>query len=329
VAKLEEGVEAWNHARESSPQFQPDLSKANLIDANLKEADLRGADLREANLSRCDLEEAVLSDALLSGANLREANLKGAYLRGADLRSCDITKASLGRTSFGNVDLRGIKGLGTCKHFGPSFLDYLTISRAGSLPVPFLRGCGLPDQYIEYLPSLISQAIRFYSCFISYSNKDKGFAERIWSDLQNKNVRCWFAPEDLKIGDRFQECIEDSIRIYDKLLIILSEASVSSAWVEREVQAAREREEKTCKPVLFPIRVDDAVMQTTKAWAADLRRTRHIGDFTRWKDPDSYQKAFERLLRDLKAKNPVTNKRRGPVEPCYPAARGEPKLLNF
>jgi hypothetical protein len=42
-------------------------------------------------------------------------------------------------------------------------------------------------------------------------------------------------------------------------------------------------------------------MDTTKAWAADLRRTRHIGDFTEWKDHDSYQKAFERLLRDLKA----------------------------
>jgi len=53
--------------------------------------------------------------------------------------------------------------------------------------------------------------------------------------------------------------------------------------------------------VLFPIRADYAVMNTTKAWAAELRRTRHIGDFTCWKDNDCYQKAFERLLRDLKA----------------------------
>jgi hypothetical protein len=29
--------------------------------------------------------------------------------------------------------------------------------------------------------------------------------------------------------------------------------------------------------------------------------SRHVGDFTRWKEHDSYQKAFERLLRDLKA----------------------------
>jgi len=36
-------------------------------------------------------------------------------------------------------------------------------------------------------------------------------------------------------------------------------------------------------------------------WAADIRRTRHIGDFTQWQDHDVYQQAFDRLLRDLKA----------------------------
>jgi hypothetical protein len=42
-------------------------------------------------------------------------------------------------------------------------------------------------------------------------------------------------------------------------------------------------------------------MQTTRAWAADIRRMRHITDFTGWKDHDAYQKAFARLLHDLKA----------------------------
>ena len=53
--------------------------------------------------------------------------------------------------------------------------------------------------------------------------------------------------------------------------------------------------------LLFPIRLDDAVMKTDQAWAASLRRTRYIGDFRAWKDHDPYQKSFERLLRDLKA----------------------------
>ena len=42
-------------------------------------------------------------------------------------------------------------------------------------------------------------------------------------------------------------------------------------------------------------------METPKAWAVDVRRTRHISDCRDWKDRDSYQKALQRLLRDLKS----------------------------
>ena len=52
--------------------------------------------------------------------------------------------------------------------------------------------------------------------------------------------------------------------------------------------------------MLFPVRVDEAVMDTEVAWAADIRRSRQIGDFRKWKDHDSYAKALQRLLRDLK-----------------------------
>jgi hypothetical protein len=55
------------------------------------------------------------------------------------------------------------------------------------------------------------------------------------------------------------------------------------------------------RTVLFPIRLDDAVMETEEAWAAEIRRTRHIGDFRIWKDHDEFQKAFVRLMRDLEA----------------------------
>jgi hypothetical protein len=44
-------------------------------------------------------------------------------------------------------------------------------------------------------------------------------------------------------------------------------------------------------------------MTTNQPWAASLRRIRHIGDFSRWKNHDSYQKAFDRLLRDLKSES--------------------------
>jgi hypothetical protein len=42
-------------------------------------------------------------------------------------------------------------------------------------------------------------------------------------------------------------------------------------------------------------------MESEEGWAEDIKRTRHIGDFTCWKNHDDYKKAFDRLLRALKA----------------------------
>jgi len=107
----------------------------------------------------------------------------------------------------------------------------------------------------------------------------------------------------LKIGDKFRPRIDESIRLHDKLLLILSERSIASPWVEDEVESALEREHREKKPVLFPIRLDDSGMDTNVACAASLRRTRHVGDFSGWKGHDAYRKAFERLMRDMKAGN--------------------------
>ena len=77
--------------------------------------------------------------------------------------------------------------------------------------------------------------------------------------------------------------------------------SVASGWVEREVKTALARERKGKQTVLFPVRVDKAVFESPFDWATEIRHERNIGDFTRWKNHDDYQKAFSRLLRDLKA----------------------------
>ena len=84
-------------------------------------------------------------------------------------------------------------------------------------------------------------------------------------------------------------------------MIVLSAASVQSPWVDREVHAAREREDREKRMILFPVRIDDAVMDARQPWAADIRRSRHIGDFNSWENHPSHLKAFERLLRDLRA----------------------------
>lgn len=332
---LKTDIGEWNRWRKDDPFARVDLRGANLSEANLIEANLRGANLRKAKLTGADLYEVYLSEANLSGADLSwakliEAHLSGADLSGADLGLADLSRADLsgaslidadlgetnlgrailtganlgrcvvGKTIFANVDLSQAKGLDTIQHRAPSTIGLDTIYRSkGQIPEVFLRGAGVPDSFITFMRSLVIQPIEFYSCFISYSSKDDEFARRLHTDLQASHVRCWFAPEDLRIGDRFRDRIDESIRVHDKLLLVLSANSIDSPWVRREVEAAFEREDREKRLVLFPIRLDNAVMETTQAWAAEIRQTRQIGDFFLWKDHDHYKKSFDRLLRDL------------------------------
>ena len=311
---LKQGVEIWNKWRVNFLGIEPDLigvdlsrtdlSKANLSRTDLSKANLRSSRLVEANLSDANLSEADLSSTDLRGAILIRADLFSATLIGVKLDRADFSQATMMSTILGELDLSMVRGLENVTHFEPSIISIDTVYRSqGKIPDVFLQGAGVPETFITYIHSLVGKPIDYYNCFISYSSKDRDFAERLYADLQSKGVRCWFAPEDMKIGDKIRPRIDESIRIHDKLLLVLSENSVESLWVEKEVETAIEKEHQQNKLVLLPIRLDDIVMTTTQAWAADIRRMRHIGDFTRWKQHDDYQQALERLLRDLKAES--------------------------
>jgi len=320
LERLKQSVNIWNQWRDKNPELLIDLSGVNLGVARLNDSDLeetiwitlstpdlRDANLRDTDLSNADLRSGYLQGANLHGACLRGADLRGANLRGANLRKTDLSSAITAGTVFAEVDLRETKGLAEIHHNGPSDIELYTVRlpQDGSA-LYFLRGAGVPNEWIDLWRSMMAHPIDYYSCFISYSSKDETFARRLYADLQSHNVRCWFAPEDMKIGDTIRDRIDQSIRLYDKLLLILSEQSVMSEWVEDEVEAAMEkerlvRERGEERMVLFPVRLDETVMTTQKAWAAKLRRQRHIGDFSSWKNHDKYQKVFNRLLRDLKA----------------------------
>jgi hypothetical protein len=294
------GVDLSHANLEEANLFQAILRTAKLEKARVGVANLQNADLTDANLAGADLAGASFRWTKLSGANLQETLLTATNFTEAEVSATDLSKAFLYNTIFGNTDLSKTIGLDKCMHIGPSIVDIRTLNRSQNLPLSFLRGCGLPDNLIDYLPSLRGDAIRFYSCFISYSVKNRVFADRLYADLQNKGVRCWFAPPDLLAGAKIWDAIDEAIRLSDKVLLILSKASIASEWVEDEVTKAYAEERRRHKNVIIPIRIDNTVMSTAEPWASKLLG-RGIGDFRQWKKPAEYQKSLDRLLRDLKA----------------------------
>jgi hypothetical protein len=112
LARLKQGVDAWNQWREANRNIGPNLSQANLsvmnlIEVNLARADLAGANLREANLHGADFTEANLREADLSWVDLTGADLSGANLYGVNLTGAGLTGAGLTGAGLIEADLHG------------------------------------------------------------------------------------------------------------------------------------------------------------------------------------------------------------------------------
>ena len=105
VAKLREGVAAWNAWREANPDIVPDLRGLTLSlsqrqmglaqggPVNLRDAQLGGADLRFATLTGADLSNSGLAAADLGAALLQQTNFSGADLTGAVFGTANLSGA--------------------------------------------------------------------------------------------------------------------------------------------------------------------------------------------------------------------------------------------
>lgn len=343
---LQEGRDVWHAWRDIEPEIIPDLRESDLQEQDFSEMDLSDVDFTGAymygvifigaNLQRAILEFADLRDtrwyaanlegALLQGANLYEADLSSVNLHNAnlfeagleyvlfdntELAGSDFSIATMCGTKFINTDLSVAKGLDSVRHMGPSSIDIDTIyASRGGISETFLRSCGVPNDFITHIPSLVAaiQPIQFYSCFISYSSKDEDFARRLHERMRAAGLRVWFAAEDIKGGQKLHEQIDRAIQVHDRLLLVLSQESMQSEWVMTEIRKARKAEVKEGRRKLFPIRLVD--YEDLSEWEGfddhgkDLAvevREYFIPDFTHWKSHDDFEAAFDRLLSALKA----------------------------
>ena len=298
------------------------LSHAKLLRTNFYRAYLQVAIVFESILTKTDFSEADLCNCNLTNSefsmvNFEKAKLDNTLLQDAvfwssifyetDFRGCIVNHCV-----FANTDLSMAIGLDKVNHGGPTSIGIDTFYQSkGKIPESFLRGCGVLDDAIAYMNSLVNEAepIQFYSCFISYSSRDEEFTKRLHSRMRDAKLRVWYAPEDMKGGRKIHEQIDSAIKVHDKLLVVISEHSIHSEWVLSEVRKALDAEKREHKRKLFPIRLVD--METLRNWElidtdtgidlAKALREYHIPDFSNWKDHDDFEKGFDKLLKDLQA----------------------------
>ena len=304
------------------------LTQVNLNDANLSEANLCGVNLNEADLLRANLVNANLNNTSLMGVDLLGTDLRGAILAGADFKHNRLPKfgesyfraANMGGTVFGNSDLSEAVGLESAFHFSPSYIstDVFTLSK-GNIPKPFLRGCGLSDWEIEqvklYNPDLTNeditqiqykiyelratQTVQISPLFISYSHADGNFVGKVGDSLSEKGIRYWRDIHDMKSG-RIETQIDRAIRHNPTVLLVLSEKSIQSDWVEHEVRTARELEKELGRDTLCPVSLDDS--WKSSPWPKRVMEQvmeYNILDFSEWEDDSKFEDMFRRLIDGL------------------------------
>lgn len=70
--------------------------------------------------------------------------------------------------------------------------------------------------------------------FLSYSSKDRAFARDIRNALQDGGVKVWFDEGDIPLGGSIPIEIQKGLEASDQLLVLISENSLKSKWVETE-----------------------------------------------------------------------------------------------
>jgi len=338
---LKQGVDVWNEWRVENPGIKPDLSSIDLSHSNFQSTNLRCADFTGSDLQYANLKNTELLKARLVDVNLENADLSNAFVEYADLSNsymyevyfectnlyaaklnsamliaariisskideADFSNCEIGDTIFSNVDLSTTKGLESVKQSLPSSIGIDTIYKSkGKIPESFLRGAGVPKILIDNIRYLVDEnPIEYYRCFLSFGEPDKEFATKLRSDLVNAGISVYFWPEDHKDGVKTQKEIHEKIYDCDKLLIVCSQESLARPPVVREIELALQRELSEGKDLLFPIMIDDYVLNNQHLYPNSDLKNNNMSDFCGCeKDMGKYREAFKRLMKGLGKKD--------------------------
>ena len=136
--------------------------------------------------------------------------------------------------------------------------------------------------------------------FIGHSSVDKGFVRSLVAQLNTDGIETWFDELEIKIGESIHQKINEGLKKSDFFIIILSQASVKSRWVQDELSSASHIEKYSASGVfILPILLEECDVPPLLL----DRRYANLKD-----DPESaYQELLDSLYHHFLTFHPGTN----------------------
>jgi hypothetical protein len=140
------------------------------------------------------------------------------------------------------------------------------------------------------------QALQISPLFVSYSPTNSPFVERMINPLTQKGIRYWRDMHERKTGQAEKQ-IAWAMCQGSKVLLVLSEHSIKSDWIEQEVLEARKLEKEMGRGILCLVALDDSWKDSRSSnRIMEQIMESSIFDFSDWKDKRTFDDTFQKLL---------------------------------
>jgi hypothetical protein len=105
----------------------------------------------------------------------------------------------------------------------------------------------------------MKKGLHWASVFLSHSSKDKDLVKAIATELTQRGIIPWLDINELLPGQSLTKHLEKAVNNQAGFVVILSEASVTSSWVEDELATAFDIEKQSEKELIIPLYLGDAI----------------------------------------------------------------------
>ncbi|XPV70550.1 MAG: TIR domain-containing protein [Halarcobacter sp.] len=115
--------------------------------------------------------------------------------------------------------------------------------------------------------------------FISYSHEDKEFVEWLNANLQDTNYDIWYDQKEIQLGDSIQDKIVSGIESSNAFIFVLSNSSLTSKWMQYELNSALLQNASNRGIKILPIKIDNSTIpyDLSNYLYADFSKNKEIG----------------------------------------------------